>query len=522
MTEMTRLHVMKEVESCQTNTESSRDEKEDAKAQERKRAAISTVINILESKHDRSLTSSKTECLQDIGGHTTNHPGSVMAVIKQEVTGSEEKSEDFVKDQIPLDKKTNMECLLYEKEVAEYQERKGATVLTAPNLSDFRNSEIECFEDGSSYSPPPKLVSSKRSNQKNPKNDAAEGTGQNIKASENENSEKLEILRSKLASFYSNVMVVDNVSAAKKVVWMLTNKYKHLVHACDTEVAKIDVKQETPVDHGEVICFSIYSGPETDFGNGKSCIWVDLLDGGGRDLLNGFAPFFEDPSIKKIGVLLSLLCSDRFKIYGDCLHCAFSQVLLLFSNLSQGSHCCLLGYKFTSTAMLCSPTRVVQFIDLMKPKTPISPLDSYLSLGFIETHRGWLQSEALTGDRKVMSEDKKAYQKDMSKDNTDEGFMGKVSMKDIFGRRKLKKDGSAGKISTIAPVEELQREERELWISYSAFDSINTLKLFKMETEGMLVDREYLSEIEKVARAEQEAAVNRFRKWASKHCRDAK
>ena len=78
-----------------------------------------------------------------------------------------------------------------------------------------------------------------------------------------------------------------------------------------------------------------------------------------------------------------------------------------------------------------------------------------------------------------MSEDKKAYQKDMSKDNTDEGFMGKISMKDIFGRRKLKKDGSAGKISTIAPVEELQREERELWISYSAFDSINTLKLCK-------------------------------------------
>ena len=92
---------------------------------------------------------------------------------------------------------------------------------------------------------------------------------------------------------------------------------------------------------------------------------------------------------------------------------------------------------------------------------------------------GGYSLEALTGDRKVMSEDKKAYQKDMSKDNTDEGFMGKISMKDIFGRRKLKKDGSAGKISTIAPVEEHQREEPELWISYSAFDSINTLKLCK-------------------------------------------
>lgn len=271
ITETTRLHIKKEVESCQTNTESSRDEEEVAKAQERKRAAISTVIKILESKHNGSLTSSKTECLQDssfyspimsskqhyfqkfnqqekpiVKGladlrngalvHPKNQPGSVMGVTKQEVTASEEKSEDFVNGQIPFDKKTNMECLQYEKEVAEDQERKGATVLTVPNMSNFRNSDIGCFEDGSSYSSPPKLVSSMRSNQENPTNDAAKGTAQNIKASENENSEKLEILRNKLASFYSHVMVVDNVSAAKKVVWMLTNKYKHLVHACDTEV----------------------------------------------------------------------------------------------------------------------------------------------------------------------------------------------------------------------------------------------------------------------------------------------
>lgn len=65
------------------------------------------------------------------------------------------------------------------------------------------------------------------------------------------------------------------------------------------QVAEIDVKQETPVDHGEVICFSIYCGPQADFGTGKSCIWVDVLDGG-RDVLMEFAPFFEDPSIKKV------------------------------------------------------------------------------------------------------------------------------------------------------------------------------------------------------------------------------
>nr|CAB3482310.1 unnamed protein product [Digitaria exilis] len=38
----------------------------------------------------------------------------------------------------------------------------------------------------------------------------------------------------------------------------------------------------------------------------------------------------------------------------------------------------------------------------------------------------------------------------------------------------------------------------------------------------MLVDRGYLSEIEKDAVAEQEVATNTFRKWASKYCPDAK
>lgn len=85
--------------------------------------------------------------------------------------------------------------------------------------------------------------------------------------------------------------------------------YLKVLHPCtklfylvitSLQVAQIDVKQETPVDHGEIICFSIYSGPEADFGNGKSYVWVDVLDGGGRDLLVEFAPFFEDPSIKKV------------------------------------------------------------------------------------------------------------------------------------------------------------------------------------------------------------------------------
>lgn len=42
-------------------------------------------------------------------------------------------------------------------------------------------------------------------------------------------------LREKLNRIYDKVLVVDNIVAAKEVVEKLTNKYRHLVHACDTE-----------------------------------------------------------------------------------------------------------------------------------------------------------------------------------------------------------------------------------------------------------------------------------------------
>lgn len=42
-------------------------------------------------------------------------------------------------------------------------------------------------------------------------------------------------LREKLNRIYDKVLVVDNIVAAKEIVEKLTNQYRHLVHACDTE-----------------------------------------------------------------------------------------------------------------------------------------------------------------------------------------------------------------------------------------------------------------------------------------------
>ncbi|XVF03915.1 hypothetical protein REPUB_Repub05bG0034800 [Reevesia pubescens] len=315
-----------------------------------------------------------------------------------------------------------------------------------------------------------------------------------------------EDIHKQLARIYDQVLVVDNISVAKEVVLMLTTKYRHHVHACDTEVSNIDVKQDTPVDHGEITCFSIYSGDDADFGNGKSCIWVDVLDGDGGDLLKEFAPFFEDQSIKKV-----------------------------WHNYSFDNHV-IENYGLEVSGFHADTMHMARLWDSSRRTT------------------GGYSLEALTGDRNVM------YRTKWRKEEKE--LIGKTSMKTIFGKKKLKKDGSEGKMVTIAPVEELQREEHKLWICYSALDAISTLRLYeslknklssmswvfdgkpvsgksmyhfyeeywrpfgellvKMEREGMLVDRMYLAQLEKVAKAEQEIAANRFRTWASRYCDDAK
>ncbi|XP_042394575.1 DNA polymerase I A, chloroplastic-like isoform X3 [Zingiber officinale] len=310
------------------------------------------------------------------------------------------------------------------------------------------------------------------------------------------------VTKKQLAGIYDKILVIDNISTAKVVVQFLTKKYMKFIHACHVEVTNFDENSETPVGHGEIICFSIYSGPEADFNEGKSCIWVDVLDGG-KSILLEFAPFFEDSSIKKV-----------FHNYSF-----FSHVLMNHGIRLSGFHA-----DTVHLARLCDSTRRA---------------DEGYSL------------ESLLNDPTIMSlQELNAF---------DALIRGKKSMKSIFGKKKLKKDGSEGKHIILSSVDILQREERILWICYCALDSIRTLKLFdslkeklmdmpwnldsedrgtmydfyleywqplsvvlvQMESRGVLVDRHYLSEMVKLALSQKEIATNKFRKWASNYCPDA-
>jgi hypothetical protein len=57
------------------------------------------------------------------------------------------------------------------------------------------------------------------------------------------------------------------------------------------------------VGNGRVICASVYSGPDVDFGNGPY-LWIDNIDKA-DGVLGMFKPFFEDAAVKKVRLVLS-------------------------------------------------------------------------------------------------------------------------------------------------------------------------------------------------------------------------
>ncbi|GMH71924.1 hypothetical protein TrST_g1494 [Triparma strigata] len=125
-------------------------------------------------------------------------------------------------------------------------------------------------------------------------------------------------------------------------------------------------------------------------------------------------------------------------------------------------------------------------------------------------------------------------------------------MKEIFGKGKLKADGTEGAIIEMPSIEEMQRREetREAWISYAAFDAEGTWRLYMelkrrlekkewkggkslmdfynmymvdfglcltdMERRGVRVDTDYLHNIEIKAKEDQKRHTKIFKEWARK------
>ena len=230
------------------------------------------------------------------------------------------------------------------------------------------------------------------------------------------------------------VFCVTTVEDAKHAVAILNENLgtdeEPRYHALDTEVSHIDVTCQTPVGHGNVICFSVFAGPDVNFAKPgeakKSLLWVDLLDKDNvrfhQEIFDVFTPYLENDKAKKVWHNYSF---DR--------HVVENHGIRLGGFAADTMH----------MARLWNTNR---------------KLDGGYSL------------EALTSDADVMADCGEML-------SASETMMrAKLGMKKIFGKPKLKKDGTPGKTIELPPMEVIQTTEdsRDRWIEYAALDAMAT------------------------------------------------
>jgi len=291
----------------------------------------------------------------------------------------------------------------------------------------------------------------------------------------------------------SNVTVVRTVEEARIVLKKLEQfPGDDVVHACDTEVMDISLKDVGPVGNGYVTCVSIYSGPDFDYGLGQplgSKLWIDNLDEA-CGVLQEFKSWFEDERHLKV-----------WHNYGFDRHVMWNEGIDVKGLAGDTMH-------------------MARLEDTSRSKVGKG---------------GGYSLEALTEDllRKR-----------------------KASMKEIFGVKRKRKDGSLGTLVDIPPVEVMQRDplHRYKWIAYSAYDAEGTYGVYQvlkerlkakewittdstahnlfdyywlhmrqfaevltdMERRGIRVDaKQYLAKVEKTAREDRQHHSKLFRKWAA-------
>ena len=334
------------------------------------------------------------------------------------------------------------------------------------------------------------------------------------------------------------VVVVTDPSHAREVAAVLRARAGD-VHAIDTEVHGIDVRHDSPRLSGELVCFSLYvragagDGESDGEGEGRSggdplCVWVDTDPArpGGRATLEAFRGYLADPCVHKV-----------WHNYGFDRH------------VFEGAGCALAGFAGDTMHMARMHDSGRAGVRKAGEGAAADAADAGVVRGY--------SLESLSSDPGIVG---RRFAEARSK----------TSMKALFQRPKLKKDGTPGKVMIMPTVRELQTGEdtRAAWVGYSALDAEATWHLYDalrtrlrekrleaddgndvsgreaarmsgcdtmwelyerywlrfgeiltdMEAEGMKVDVAYLAAQQERAEGEREAALRTFREWVEAQC----
>lgn len=69
------------------------------------------------------------------------------------------------------------------------------------------------------------------------------------------------------------ITIVKNKEEVAFVLKVLESN-RDRVHSWDTETIDLDIKKQSPVGNGKVLCASCFIGPDVDFGNGPK-LFID-------------------------------------------------------------------------------------------------------------------------------------------------------------------------------------------------------------------------------------------------------
>jgi len=285
--------------------------------------------------------------------------------------------------------------------------------------------------------------------------------------------------------------IVRTVAEARIVLEQLNAADPDIFHACDTEVMDIDLKKVGPVGNGYVTCVSIYSGPDFDYGLGHGPGATLWIDNldDACGVLQEFKAWFENDRFLKVWHNYGF---DRHVMYNEGIDVrGFGGDTMHMARLQDSSRDKVMGGS-----------------------------------------GGGYSLEALTSD-----------------------LLGrrKQPMKEIFGIKRKRSDGTDGLLVDLPSVEAMQRNplHRSKWIKYSCYDAEGTWlirnvlddKLQQMtwlrgknlsdyywmhmrpfgevltdlERRGIRVNADdYLAKVEEQAHADRDYHDTVFRKWAAK------
>lgn len=214
------------------------------------------------------------------------------------------------------------------------------------------------------------------------------------------------------------VTIVRTAEDAIRCVEIL-EAHPEAIWACDTEVIDIDIKEQSPVGNGKVICVSIYGGDAIDFGSG-STLWIENA-GEAENIIQYFKGWFENPKYKKVwhnyGFDRHVMGNEGIQcqgFYGDTMHMA----------------------------------------------------------RLWDTSRDKMAAGGGNGEGYSLA----SLTSSLFQNHIKSAYFVKSSMIDLFGVAKLKKDGSESKKKELPDLLLLQTEPqfREKWIEYSARDAVAT------------------------------------------------